>query len=195
MNFFIPNLRDKRLENFLTNFYAEFQAQKNITSAWENESFQSLFLQALPIAIRHHQTQKREALLNAMINAATNINIFEDFQYIFISYIDELTVSHIILLRCILNNLNALAQMKSYEELFSFFTSSTPISLDYDGLKLLCNGLENRGLVRFSSELVDKSGTKEPSALLLLEGKNSSDPMVRITEVGYLFLKFITKTA
>src|SRR3954452_18320605 len=46
--------------------YAEFNAE----TAFENEAFVTAFLEALPIAIRTHQEEKREALLNGLSHAA-----------------------------------------------------------------------------------------------------------------------------
>lgn len=190
-NFFVKSPAEKRLKKFIIALESRISVLENKEILKNSESFQSVILQAIPVAIRHHQTEKREALLNIIVHAAANVDVDEDLNYIFINYIDELTLSHLVLMRFIENYLTQISNIESYEELFSRFNLETNDTLSYDTLKLFCDGLVTRNLVRFSSELKDKSGIKEGGSFMLLEGLADESPMIRITDIGRQFVKFI----
>ena len=63
-----------------------------------NEQFVSATVQATQAAIRTHQTEKIEALRNAVLDAAVGKTVDSDYQTIFISLVDRLTPAHLRLL-------------------------------------------------------------------------------------------------
>ncbi|MEM9538751.1 MAG: hypothetical protein AAGA60_04480 [Cyanobacteria bacterium P01_E01_bin.42] len=69
----------------------------------EKESFQTNLMYALQIASRNHQKEKLEALRNTVLNSALSISIEEDRQILFLSWLDELTITHLTLLDLICN--------------------------------------------------------------------------------------------
>jgi hypothetical protein len=64
-----------------------------------NEEFKTAFLYAGQIAIRSHQTEKLEALQNAVLNTAIPGAIDDSQQQIFLNYIDTFTEWHIRILK------------------------------------------------------------------------------------------------
>ena len=62
-----------------------------------NSLFQALSTQLH--LIYEYQEQKKEALQNAVLNTALKIDIEEDLQYVFFNFIDELTASHLLVLK------------------------------------------------------------------------------------------------
>lgn len=65
----------------------------------ENELFVTAFLHAVPMAVRSHQQEKREALRNAVLHAALREPPDEDLQLIFLRYIDTFTPWHLRVLK------------------------------------------------------------------------------------------------
>lgn len=64
-----------------------------------NEAFSSALLQATHVAIRNHQQVKIDALRNAVLNSAIGLNADDATTEMFLALIDDLTVSHIQVLR------------------------------------------------------------------------------------------------
>jgi hypothetical protein len=83
--------RLKMLEERVEGFRLEDLAQ--------NEVFVTAFLQASQVAIRTHQQEKREALRNAVLNAALPNAPDDDLQQMFLSYVDVFTSWHLRVLK------------------------------------------------------------------------------------------------
>jgi hypothetical protein len=64
-----------------------------------NELFITVVLKATSIALRNHQTEKLEALRNAVVNSVFPSSADDDIKLVFIDLIDELKVSQLRLLR------------------------------------------------------------------------------------------------
>jgi len=68
-----------------------------------NDAFVSAVLQATQIAMRNHQDEKRAALRNAVINTALRKTPEDSLREMFLSWIGDLTVHHLILLQLFRN--------------------------------------------------------------------------------------------
>lgn len=68
-----------------------------------NEAFISATLQAGQIAMRTHQTEKRDCLKNALLHIATERSSDNDEQGFFLTLIDTFTITHIEILRLFRN--------------------------------------------------------------------------------------------
>lgn len=68
-----------------------------------NQEFIDILLQAFQIGMRNHQTDKREALKNAITNSASNKTPDFAMQQIFLNYIDTFTEWHIKILILMVN--------------------------------------------------------------------------------------------
>jgi len=68
-------------------------------SLLNNDAFVTAMMQASQIAIRNHQTEKRKALRNAVLNVACDRAPDEDLQLTFLNFVDTLTSWHICILR------------------------------------------------------------------------------------------------
>jgi hypothetical protein len=64
-----------------------------------NEEFVDTVLQATRIALRNHQDEKRSALRNAIANTALGRAPKDMLRQIFLRYIDEFTVEHVLILK------------------------------------------------------------------------------------------------
>jgi hypothetical protein len=66
-----------------------------------NEPFVDTALQATTIALRNHQGEKREALRNAVLNAALPGAPAADLQHFFLGLVDQFTTWHLRILRSV----------------------------------------------------------------------------------------------
>ncbi|MEA5534520.1 hypothetical protein [Crocosphaera sp. XPORK-15E] len=111
-NDYIKSPSSKRLEKFLETVVKEIHnLQKNFDEKidLESPSFQTTLIYALQIASRNHQDEKINALKNAVLNSMLINSIDADKQSIFLTYIDELTPSHLKALD-IINNFSQYAK-------------------------------------------------------------------------------------
>ncbi len=70
----------------------------SVETLYENDVFVSMVLHASRIASCTHQEEKLEALQNAVLNTALPNAPDEDLQFMFLSFIDTLTPSHLVML-------------------------------------------------------------------------------------------------
>lgn len=94
---------EKRRTEWLENVGAklkELEDKKSISldDLRDNEAFIDMVLQATQVALRTSQREKRDALKNAVMNAAQSDSPEVTLQQIFIHYVDTFTVWHIKLL-------------------------------------------------------------------------------------------------
>lgn len=92
----------------------------------KNEAFTSFLLQATPIALRNHQKEKITTLKNALTSVGNPEFSDEDLAFQFLRYIDELTVSHLTILRIIANRADAFKEVKSMQQAFEQLTREDP---------------------------------------------------------------------
>lgn len=76
----------------------EERGELNLEDLQGNETFITTVMQASQAAVRNHQSEKREALRNAVLNAALPHAPEESLQQYFVTLIDTFTVEHIRLL-------------------------------------------------------------------------------------------------
>lgn len=81
----------KRLEEEVKGF--------KIEDLSKNDTFITTVTHATQAAIRNHQTEKLEALRNAVLNAALSNSVEEDTQLMFLNFVDSLTPWHLKVLK------------------------------------------------------------------------------------------------
>ncbi len=64
-----------------------------------NDAFISIVMHASQAAVRNHQTEKREALRNAVLNVAIGNAPEDDLQLMFLNWVDSFTTWHLRILR------------------------------------------------------------------------------------------------
>ncbi len=156
-----------------------------------NEGFVSVVIQATNVAIRNHHQEKKRSLASCILNAGISTDVETDLQLAFVRYIDELSPSHIVLLRAIGERYNEIAPLKSYENLYELLRINLANQPSRDIFKMMCLELQGRGLIRISQDIEEFTGIYEASAILN-EGTRDDLPRVVISEVGRQFLDFIS---
>lgn len=97
---FTPPL-EKRRDAWLLKLYdaiSQIQAQIDSFSIEElskNDQFISIMMQSAQLVLKNHQAEKLDALRNAVLNTALDINFDETEQFIFLNMIDNLSVWHL----------------------------------------------------------------------------------------------------
>ncbi len=159
-----------------------------------NDEFHSVLIQATLAALRTHQEEKITALRNAVVNTAAGIDISSDLKQLFVRYVDELTPSHITLLRFLSENETKLAQTESFEILFRAFVSeNSQPTIERDQFRLLCEDLKARVLVRISPNVNDFDDIYDAVLLESERSGNATDiPLIRVTDMGRQLLSFVT---
>jgi len=167
-----------------------------------NDEFIDVAAQAIPIAIQNSSPEKIDALRNAIINTALQIEIDKDSKFIYLNFINELTRTQIKILKIFIN------PNESIEELFQNGKKNNQdiivIDVVKDLQKLLkidktiydvsLKRLETDGLI----DLTDKppgmpiGGYSENSWFI---GKNELEKRTKnlITPFGMMFDKFISE--
>ena len=152
----------------------------------DNETFITTMMQASQVAIRNHQSEKREALRNAVLNAALPHAPEESLQQQFINQIDTFTVWHIRLLDLFKEpsawlerqgvKSSALPSLGNLEQLIT--TAWPELKDQNDFLNVVVQELEAKGLFQ-------SSGLRTGMSQRRVYGK-------RTTKMGDSFLEFIT---
>lgn len=155
-----------------------------------NDLFITVVAQASRVAVGNHQREKLEALKNAIVSSAS-LHEKEDIQLIFIRYIDELTPSHLYLLRFLIKEEVKLEKIKSYAEVVDIVGDGNIEISSKDDLRMLIGDLSTRGLLRVSQDIEDDENIYRADSLLA-ESTNDNLPRIIVSEVARKFIKFIS---
>lgn len=77
----------------------------NIEKLITNDEFQSILISANQLVLKHHQPEKVNFFSNAVVNSLTTSTLSYDKKIIFINLLDELTISHIQILKILRNGI------------------------------------------------------------------------------------------
>ncbi|MBI2330933.1 MAG: hypothetical protein HYU84_01930 [Chloroflexi bacterium] len=156
----------------------------------DNDLFISIVSQATTIAIRTHQKEKLEALKSAIVNSVTSSKMEEDFQLTFIRFIDELSPSHLNLLKFFINNEEEIKFLKSYPAIYQLISRNNT-SISKNQFKLLIGDLNIRGLIHISIDIEDFEEIYQASSILWDE-TNDELPRLIVTDIAKKFIHFIS---
>jgi len=181
--------RDKWIESIgeklkqLEEIVASFQ----IENLSRNDAFITIVTHATQIALRNHQTEKIEALQNAVLNSALSIPIEEDLQLMFLNFVDSFTPWHLRILKYF-DNPEELLRLRGNTSRNIFMGGpATYLEIAFPELKenrdfydQVANDLSNRGLMIKNGNSLHVTMSKP--------GMLSS----RTTAMGKKFLQFIS---
>lgn len=154
----------------------------------KNEAFTSFLLQATPIALRNHQKEKITTLKNALASVGNPEFSDEDLAFQFLRYIDELTVSHLTILRLISSKADAFKEVKSMQQAFEQLTQEEPADISPLIARTYLRDLDARGLVN-AIDLEDLPDF-ESKAVYIAAEQTDRHPL-QLTEIGWKFLAFV----
>ena len=155
----------------------------------KNEAFTSFLLQATPIALRSHQKAKISTLRNALASVGGSEFSDEDLAFQFLRYIDELTVSHVNILRVISNKADAFKEVKSMQQAFEYFRQEESADISPLIARTYLRDLDARGLVN-AIDLEDLPDFE--SRAVYIAAEQSDRHPLQLTELGERFLAFVS---
>lgn len=152
----------------------------------QDETFQSILLQASWAAVRNHQVEKLAALRTAIQNAAVDSN---ETQLLFVRYIDELTPTHLVVMSFFVTHQKDVAHIASYTDLHACFVNTSGNDVEKMFFKLVCEDLNQRGLLRISAQVADYPGLYDVD--ILTTDEISDLPHLVVSEMGRAFTAFV----
>lgn len=162
----------KRRDEWMESLWKKLKAaEAKLESLQDDPAFFTTILQATQIALRTHQEEKLEALLNAVANSAVRPAPEDDVRALFLNFIEGFTPTHLRLLR-----------------FFQSRNSADPATMDgfrsqRDITDQMVNDLSGRGLIQ---------DTRPYAA----RGRLTDEPLFTfgwtVTNLGAQFLKFIS---
>ena len=156
---------------------------------FEDEEFVSVLIAATQAATRSHRREKTELLANSVEQSARKIDVATDLQLLFVRFVDEMTLTHVRLLKMLETRGNDVASVKSYLELYELFVANTEVACTTEEFQLFCNDLAARVLARFSASLDEFPGVAESNAIVTENSGRGT--MVVLSELGRSFLRFV----
>jgi hypothetical protein len=170
------------------------RAGLSINELMNNEAFTSFLLQATPIALRNHQQVKLEALKNALASVGNPEFSDEDLAFQFLRYIDELTVSHLVILRTISKRSDAFKSVKSMQQAFEQLMQGECAGAGLSPViaRTYLRDLDARGLVN----AIDLEDLPEfESKAVYIAAEQSERHSLQLTELGGRFFAFVSVQA
>lgn len=189
---------NKRTNEWMENVggFLEHNFGYDLENLASNEKFVTVFVQATRIAAQNHQKEKLDALRNGIVSSALNPDISDDLQLIYLRFIDELTPSHLSLLKFFVVHRRKISKLKSYPAIFDFIRTSSSKQenvLSRDAFKMLLGDLSARGLIRVSQDIDDFEDIYAASSILS-EETDDSLPRILVTQIAKDFIRFISET-
>lgn len=158
----------------------------DVGSLSNNEAFVSVALQASRAAIQTHQTEKLEALRNAVLNVAAGRAPAEDEQTMFLGYVETLTAWHLRMLKFFENPMGMAAARGARTDYSIAGSLSQPLHDVYPDLRdrrdfydQITRDLASRGFLNSSADVLH--------TMMTGSGMNAK----RTTEIADRFLAFI----
>ena len=155
----------------------------------DDEAFTSVLIAATQGAMRAHRREKILLLAHAVEQSARAIDISADMQLVFLRFVDELTMTHIALLRMLRARAREVAAVQTYGALHGLFLTDSGAECSPEEFQLFCNDLAARVLARFSESLDPFPGVAETNTLVTED--SGQGIMVLITDLGRGFLGFV----
>ena len=166
----------------------------------KDEEFISLLLQATQNAIKTHQEEKRRQLKNALMNSIDSPHKY-DLRRAFINLIDELSPTHIKVLKLIYDHREnrQIVFENKYSAIFNrliAYYSYDPLNPepDFETFRLILTQLKDRQLIQISDDIADDEQQVRMQTTRVLETESGDDehlPFFHVTNYGGNFLKFI----
>ena len=143
------------------------------------------------IASKNHQQEKHEILKRILFNYyETHINF--DSKILYARLVDSLTVSHIVLLKLLNEELIKIQNLKQFEKIKAILLSNKNLTckLPDNSFYILIYDLHNLGLIKISRDIEFKEIVRESGRLLINDG-DINLPYLTITKMGYEFIEYL----
>ncbi len=127
---------ESRAEQWMTDIIEALnklaERQNGIESLIVGEEFQSLLISVNQLILKHHPPEQIEYFKNAVINGITNPSLVYDKKVTFLSLLDELTVSHIRIMRLLTDGILWGIDKETTESRYPYFVAKKLFELSSD---------------------------------------------------------------
>ena len=194
IDYILPSLHQKQYEQWSQNIsdaIIELGNQKiSLEDLRNNLEFISILKESMIIASKNHQLEKLNMLKSGILNSL-NEEISFDSKLIFTRLIDNLSLSHIIVLKIISENLDRFENFKKFEDIFSTLLKfNSSLSFSKHELIFILYELDRNRLIKMSKEIEEEEIVREYSRGLINNG-DINLPFMIVTEFGKRFLEYI----
>ena len=169
--------------------------ENKLSEILSNEEFHSMIIQTSIAAYKTHQEEKRKMLLNALFNSTNHIGRY-DVNEMYVKLIDELSLSHLIILKLLYINYNEIKMIDNFEFLYKeLLEFDDMLFLKNNGIDLLIANkiikeLESKGLLLSSEGVFDVNNLVQDVGIIS-SGSDGKLPKIIITNFGVEFIRFI----
>ncbi len=155
-----------------------------------NDLFLSLVAETTAQALRTHQHEKIRALRNVLVNGVLRVDIGEDLKFTLLRTLDDLTPTHLGVLRYLASLADADSTLESYEALYQSFVWDTGQVMSRAHFKLCCDEFGMRKLVHLvgMDDQFDESAGTSPLPKPDLDVR----ARVVVTEVGRQLIRLLS---
>jgi hypothetical protein len=199
IDFVLPSALRERQEKWMAQIgeaveRLERQGSLDVPRLSADQGFLDLLLHATLAALRTRHEEKRLALTSTVAHAAIALNSDRDEELLFVRYVDELSPSHLELLRFLVNHHPEIARVESFQAMLEPYQlhlvqrHTSPVQADL--FRLMCADLMARGLLRISRHVEEFPGLRE-NDVLVADKDNEHDSTVVVTELGQRFVRYV----
>lgn len=190
----LPSFHQKQFENWCFDVYKTILDLENKKITFEqlrnNLEFVSVLKETMIIASKNHEAEKLLILKTGLLNSLNN-SISFDNKLIFTKLIDNLSVSHHIVLRILNEYLDSFKNLEKYQDIHRVFVDYVIDSkISKKQLIFILDDLERNRLIKLSRDIEDEEIVKEASRFVSGYGNNDL-PFLTVTEFGKDYLNYI----
>jgi hypothetical protein len=154
----------------------------------KNEAFISFLYQATISALKTHQAEKLVALRNGLVASLNETRLSQDLSFQFLRFIDELSVSHLSILRMLEKHRERFVGLGDLQQVHQTLNGLLDVPLEAGAFRSFLQDLDNRFLIRVE-DLEDLPDYASKKSTMLRE--ESETRWLAVTPLGSAFLAFI----
>ncbi len=195
IDFIFPSIHEARLEKWRESVYEtliELINKKGLTidDLRNNVEFITILKQCMLVASRNHQEEKLQLLKNIILKSIDS-SFQTDYKLIFNRLVDELTITHIKILKKSLENNVLLENLDTYEDFYKLIVENDK-SFDVNRQQFIffITELTTRNLLIISND-VDRFIMVRENNGFTDGGARSDLPNILITDLAKDFIKYI----
>lgn len=172
----------------------ESKQSGSVDSLSNDEEFLSLLLSTSMNAYKTHLEEKHRMFKNILQKSIANEQLLFDIKQIFVNFVDELSISHIRILKFISENVEDIKIYNEFVEIYNVWKSNKFFSMNIDLItfRYMLKDLESKGLIIISSDMQEIANqVYESSNLVVDEKKDNGLPFISVSKLGYSFLSYV----
>lgn len=188
----LPSFHQKRFEKWCENIYKALmdleETKLSKIDLSKDEEFISILKECVAIASKTHQQEKHSLLKNVLIKHFDS-NLVFDSKIIFTRLIDNLTISHIYLLKLIDKYSEEIKDLRVFTEIEEIFKLDIiSKGIPHNSFRMLLNDLEKSNLIA-TGEIDFEVIVRQ--SFVLSTGEDNSLPNITITDFGKSFIDYV----